>query len=184
MPRIPNLALDAMTPAQRAVHDTIAGGPRGGVRGPLAVWLQRPQLAATAQALGQYCRYDSSLPPRLSELAILCMARAWRAEYEWYAHKPLALKAGVQPEVVEAIRTGRTPAFANEDEAVVHAVMQSLDQTRRIPDTLYKHAIDVLGQDGVVDLVGLAGYYTLISMTINAFEVVPPEGTPSELDPL
>ena len=77
MPRIPTPALDAMTPAQRAVHDTIAGGPRGGVRGPLAVWLQRPQLAATAQALGQYCRYDSSLPPRLSELAILCMARAW-----------------------------------------------------------------------------------------------------------
>ncbi len=90
----------------------------------------------------------------------------------------------MQLEVVEAIRTGRTPAFAHEDEAVVHAVMQSLDQTRRIPDTLYKHAIDVLGQDGVVDLVGLAGYYTLISMTINAFEVVPPAGMPNELDPL
>ncbi|MGO4307127.1 carboxymuconolactone decarboxylase family protein [Cupriavidus sp. RAF12] len=181
MPRIPALAVEAMTPAQRTVYETIAAGPRGGVRGPLAVWLQRPQLAATAQALGQYCRYDSSLSPRLSELAILCMARAWSAEYEWFAHKPLALKAGVDADVVEAIRTGQIPRFAHEDEAVVHAVMQSLDTTRKIPDALYQRAVAVLGQDSVVDLVGLAGYYTLISMTINAFEVVPPEGTAPEL---
>jgi 4-carboxymuconolactone decarboxylase len=88
---------------QRRVHDAIASGPRGRVRGPLAVWLNRPGLAEQAQALGQYCRYDSSLPPRLSELAILAMAVQWRAEFEWWAHKPIALKAGVSEAVVQAM---------------------------------------------------------------------------------
>src|SRR5882724_9935542 len=101
MTRIADLRLDQMTPAQRAVHDAIASGPRKAVRGPLAVWLRRPDLAQHAQALGRYCRYDSSLPPRLSELAILVLARVWGSEYEWYVHKPLALAAGVRLEVVE-----------------------------------------------------------------------------------
>ncbi|MGO4329073.1 carboxymuconolactone decarboxylase family protein [Cupriavidus sp. 2TAF22] len=181
MTRLAPLAPADMTPEQRAVHDTIVAGPRGQVRGPLAVWLHRPKLAATAQALGQYCRYDSSLPARLSELAILVMGQFWGAEFEWWAHKPLALKAGISAEVVEAIRTGQAPRCDREDEAVVIAVMHSLTRERRIPAALYQQAVDVLGQDNVIDLVGLAGYYTLISMTINAFEVMPPEGTAPEL---
>ncbi|NUA27703.1 carboxymuconolactone decarboxylase family protein [Cupriavidus basilensis] len=181
MTRLAPPALAGMTPEQRAVHDTIVAGPRGQVRGPLAVWLHRPKLAATAQALGQYCRYDSSLPTRLSELAILVMGQFWGAEFEWWAHKPLALKAGIGAEVVEAIRTGQAPPFAHDDEAVVYAVMRALNQERKIPTPLYRQAVSVLGQDSVIDLVGLAGYYTLISMTINAFEVMPPEGTVLEL---
>lgn len=182
MTRIRPLQPEEMTEDQRAVHAAIVAGPRGQVRGPLAVWLHRPGLAAKAQALGQYCRYDSSLPQRLSELAILVMGKFWRAEFEWWAHKPIALKAGIDEAVVEAIRTGIDPVFTRDDEAMVYAVTRSLNEQRNIPTPLYERAVAVLGLDAVIDLVGVAGYYTLISMTINAFEVMPPDGTPLELD--
>jgi len=173
--------VSTFTEHQQRVYDAIASGPRGGVRGPLAVWLNRPGLAEHAQALGQYCRYDSSLPPRLSELAILTMAVAWRAEFEWWAHKPIALKAGVPAEVVQALRHGTTIPFAQDDERVVHAFVSTLVETREVPDALYREAVELLGEGAVVDLVGLAGYYTLISMTLKVFEVEPPEGEPREL---
>src|SRR5690348_8018369 len=108
--RLPQLEHDQMDDEQKRVHAIIASGPRGGVRGPLAVWLNRPKLAETAQALGAYCRYGSSLEPRLSELAILTMARLWSSEFEWWAHKPVALKAGLAPDIVDALRRGETPA--------------------------------------------------------------------------
>lgn len=181
--RLADLHYDSMTPAQREVHDAIASGPRKGVRGPLAVWLNRPELARNAQALGQYCRYDSSLPPRLSELAILTLARLWSAEYEWYAHKPIALRAGVAQAVADAIRDGAPPPFVQRDEAVIHAFLSALHRERKIPDALYAEAVEELGEAGVIDLVGLAGYYTLISMTINVFEVLPPEGVAYEMIP-
>lgn len=167
---------------QQRVYDAIAGGPRGRVRGPLAVWLHRPGLAEHAQALGQYCRYDSSLPPRLSELAILTMAVAWKAEFEWWAHKPIALQAGVSPQVVEALRKGVEIPFEKDDERIVHAFVKSLVETRHVPDTLYQEAVQVLGEGMVVDLVGVAGYYTLISMTLKVFEIEPPEGEVRELE--
>lgn len=181
MKRIADLAPEQMTPAQRRVYDTIAGGPRKGVRGPLAVWLHRPELAQHAQALGRYCRYETVLPPRLSELAILTLARLWGSEYEWYAHRPIALEAGVSPEIVEAIRTRTQPGFVRPDEAVVHTFLMELHRERKVSDALYAEAVERLGEEGVVDLVGLTGYYTLISMTINVFQVTPPEGVPNQL---
>jgi len=165
-----------MNEHQRRVHDAIVSGPRGRVRGPLAMWLHRPGLAEHAQALGQYCRYDSSLSQRLSELAIITMAALWKAEFEWWAHKPIALKAGISAEVAEQIRTGQSPSFDKEDEAVVHAFVHTLVETRQVPDALYEEANRVLGRDAVVDLVGLAGYYTLVSMTLNVFHIPLPEG--------
>lgn len=181
MERLKPLKPEELTPEQQEVHAAIASGPRGQVRGPLAIWLHRPGLANRAQALGQYCRYDSSLPPRLSELAILVMARTWMSEFEWWAHKPIALKAGLAEEVVEAIRTGQEPVFGNQDEQLIYEFLTVLHATRNVPDELYQRAMVVLGKDGVVDLVGLAGYYTLISMTINVFGVVPPDGSAPEL---
>lgn len=109
MPRLNPPDVEQMSEHQRRVYDAIASGPRGKVRGPLAIWLHRPGLAEHAQALGQYCRYDSSLPPRLSELAILTMAALWRAPFEWWAHHPIALKAGLDADVAEQIRAGATP---------------------------------------------------------------------------
>jgi len=181
MTRIAPLSIDTMTDRQKQVHDAITAGPRGQVRGPLALWLNRPDLADRAQALGQYCRYDSLLPPRLSELAILTTASVWKSEFEWAAHKPIGLKAGLSAHVVEALRTGAEPTFDNEDEAVIYAFSKNLHINRRVDDDLYARAVSVLGEDMVVDLTGLLGYYTLISMTINVFQLPPPEGIAPEL---
>lgn len=172
---------DTQTAEQKRVYEIITSGPRGRVRGPLAIWLHRPELAEAAQALGAYCRYGSSLEPRLSELAILCMACVWQAEFEWWAHKPIALKAGLSPEVVDALKAGERPAFTNPEEAVVHDIVFTLSKDRRIPDELYDRGRTILGNDRLVDLVGLCGYYTLISMTLNAFDVQLPDGERYEL---
>ncbi len=184
MTRLTAPDLAAMNEHQKRVYDAIASGPRGRVRGPLAIWLNRPGLAEHAQALGQYCRYDSSLSTRLSELAILTMAVLWQSEFEWWAHKPIALKAGVSAETVDALMTGTEPVpFSNEDERIVHEFVKTLVTTKKVPQAMYDNAIKTLGQDNVVDLVGLAGYYTLISMTLNVFEVGLPDDAMAELTP-
>jgi 4-carboxymuconolactone decarboxylase len=170
-----------MSAEQQRIYNMIASGPRGRVRGPLAVWLHRPAMAEHAQALGQYCRYDSSLEPRLSELGILVLACQWRSDFEWWAHKPVALKAGVSEAVINALRDGTPIPFEHADEAIVHEFLTTLHAQRRIPDELYRRAEDLLGKDRIVDLVALAGYYTLISMTLNVFEIDPPEGEPREM---
>lgn len=169
-----------MNKRQQEVAEAIASGPRGSVRGPLAIWLHRPELAARAQALGEYCRYNSSLEPRLSELAIVVTARVWGAEFEWQAHKKIALEAGVAPEIIEAIRTHKVPDFQNDDEAVVYEFAKILQTERRVSQALYERAVATIGEEAVVDLTGILGYYTLISMTLNVFEVDPTG--PHELD--
>jgi 4-carboxymuconolactone decarboxylase len=171
MKRIAELDAAALNSEQAAVYAAIAAGPRGGVRGPLAVWLHRPALASRAQALGQYCRYETCLPPRLSELAIIVTGRIWQSQYEWDAHVPLALQAGIAPETVHALATGEAPHFNHADEEAVHDFVTTLHRERSVSDSLYERTVNVLGQDAVVDLVGIAGYYTLISMTINAFGI-------------
>ncbi|MGC6519410.1 MAG: carboxymuconolactone decarboxylase family protein [Candidatus Puniceispirillaceae bacterium] len=173
MPRLPVLHPDDMNEEQRKVHDSIVSGPRGGVRGPLAVWLHRPELADRAQTLGRYCRYESCLPARLSELAILTTARIWDAEFEWQAHLPPALAAGVRREVTDALARDDIPSFTEEDEQLVYEFTRELNLTRSVSDCLFDKALACLGQDATVDLVGLLGYYSLISMTIKAFEVAP-----------
>ena len=174
MPRIAPLDPATLTDEQRPVHDAIVAGPRGRVEGPLRVWLESPALADRAQALGAFCRYDSSLPPRLSELAIIITGAFWRAGFEFFIHAPLAGKAGIPATAIEAIRTGGEPVFTQEDERAVHAFTKELLTTRRVSDPTYAQAKDVLGERGVVDLVGIVGYYGLISLTINAFEVEVP----------
>lgn len=161
------------TPHQREIHDAIASGPRGVVRGPLAVWLHRPELAAKAQELGRYCRYGTMLDARLSELAILVTGRIFGSEYEWQAHKAHALKAGLSPEIIEAIRRNEKPDFTAPEEAVVHDVARAAHKTRQVTDALYARAVELLGEQRLVDLIGLLGYYTLISLTINIFRVPP-----------
>jgi len=163
-----------LTPEQQQVHDAITSGPRGRVQGPLGIWLWRPELAQRAQALGEYCRYNSSLPAHLSELAILVTAQYWGSEFEWQTHKPIALKASLDKNIVEAIRTGAAPVIANADEDAVYNFATELCSSRRVSNSTYQSALDALGQEGVVDLVGILGYYSLISMTINVFEVDAP----------
>ena len=181
MPRLTPPDPAAYTAEQRRVHDAIASGPRGRVRGPLAIWLHRPELAEAAQALGGYCRYGASLSPRLSSLAVLTLARLWAAEFQWYAYKPQALKAGLDPAVIESLRAGRTPDFADPTEAIVHRVITELGTVHRISDATYAEAVQVLGEGELVDLVGLAGYATLVAMTVNAFAIALPDGEAEEL---
>jgi 4-carboxymuconolactone decarboxylase len=176
--RIPEIELEKLTPAQRKVHDAIVAGPRGGLHGPLKIWLRSPELAGRAQELGAFCRYHTSLPKRLSELAILITGAHWKAGFEWFVHAPVGIEAGLDPDAVEAIRTGRKPKLANKDEIALYDFTRELLDTRRVSDATYARAEAALGTVGLVDLVGILGYYGLISMTINAFRVPIPEGHP------
>ena len=182
MTRLAPPSLEQMTPEQRKVHDDVVAGPRGRLQGPLAVWLASPGLADKAQRLGQFCRYETSLPPRLSELAILVTGRFWSAEFEWWAHKRIGLDAGLDPAIVEALRQRRVPAFSAEDERIVYDVATQLHRDHRVGDETYRAGVALLGESGMVELVGILGYYTLISMTLNTFQVPLPDGVDAELD--
>lgn len=181
MSRLAPLDTSKLDARQQAIYDAIATGPRKGVRGPLAVWLRHAGLAEHAQALGRYCRYDTCLDPRLSELAILLMGRHWLAEYEWAAHKPFALEAGLAPEIINDIRDGVRPAFSKADEELVYDFITTLHAERNIDNALYARAVAILGEDGVIDLTGIFGYYSLISVTIKVFDIPPHAGGAPEL---
>ena len=173
MTRILGLNPENLTSQQKTVYNKIVSGPRGKVSGPLAVWLRRPILADKAQSLGKYCRFDSSLHRRQSELAILVTAQIWSAEYEWEAHVVDARKAGVENKIIEAIKNGQEPIFDKIDEAVIYRLTRQLNLEREISDSIFVEAEKVLGQGKLIDLIGLLGYYSLISMTINAFKIKP-----------
>src|SRR5262249_6960143 len=159
MPRMPDLVVEKLSADQRKVYDAIMAGPRGAVQGPLRIWLQSADLADRAQALGAFCRFGTSLPPRLSELAILVTGAHWQAGFEWHAHAPLGIKAGLDAAAVEAIRTGKTPAFGRADEAAVYGFAKELLGTRKVSDATYQRAVAELGLKSVVELVGILGYY-------------------------
>lgn len=176
-PRLTLIEEAQMTDAQRALMDAIRSGPRGQSitpRGPFAVWLHAPEFGQLAQAIGGFCRYQTGLPARLSEFAILCTAQLWRAQYEWFAHAPIAEKAGVQPKTIRALRAGRAPASAPKDERAIYAFIQELYKTKRIGERNYKRVHAFLGDKGMVELVGILGYYALVSMTLNIFRMMPP----------
>lgn len=175
-PRIPDLSPEEMPPEQRNVYDAILSGPRGVVEGPLRVWLNSPELANHAQRLGAFCRYGTTLRPELSELAILVMGAFWKAGFEWHVHAPIAVKAGVDPAAAEAIRRGEEPTFDKPDAMAVYVFARELLTERRVSDATYRRTFDALGRRGLVELVGILGYYSLISMTIVAFEVPVPDG--------
>jgi len=169
-----------MTDAQRSLLEAIRSGPRGQSitpRGPFAVWLHAPEFGHLAQALGGHCRYKTALPARLSEFAILCTARQWRAQYEWFAHAPLAEKVGVSAKTIADLRAGREPRSAAKDERAIYAFARELYQTNRVSDRTYKRVHAFLGDAAVVELVGILGYYALISMTLNVFRMLPPADT-------
>ena len=182
--RYPPLRPEQMTPAQRGVADAIAAGPRGGLRGPFQAWLRSPELADRLQRVGEYLRFSSSLPRRLNELAILITARAWDAQFEWWAHHRLALDAGLDPAVAADIAEGRRPASMRSDEAVVYDFCTELRATRRVGDATFAAALALLGEAGVIDLIGVSGYYDVVSMTLNVAEVPLPDGLEPPLKPL
>ena len=175
-PACPNSIRTKFSPEQKKVHEAILAGPRGKVVGPLKVWLKNPGLAEHAQALGAYCRFGSSLPPRLSELAICITGSFWKANYEWFAHAPLAMKAGIDAAAIEAIRTGARPTFTKADEQAIYDFVSEMVATKRVSNATFERAKKELGETGVIDLVGIVGYYSLVSVTLNAFELPLPDG--------
>jgi 4-carboxymuconolactone decarboxylase len=181
MPRLAPLDLNNLTPEQKTVADAIVAGPRGGLRGPFEPWLRSPHLADRAQKLGEYCRFHNSLPRDLSELAICLVGRHFKAQYEFYAHARLAKEAGLAPDIVEAIRLRATPLFTREAERIVYDFVTEYLATNRVAEPNYKRAIEAFGEQGVVDLVGVCGYYMLVSMTLNVFEMPLPPGVPEPL---
>jgi 4-carboxymuconolactone decarboxylase len=181
MRRMTTLALDALDEEQRKAYDEAVGGRRGRMPAPMLAWIRSPEFARRAQHLGEFTRYATQLEPHLSELAILVTARYWDAQYEWHVHAKEALKAGLDPAIVEAISMRRQPVFADPAQAVVHAFSLTLHQTRQVPESLYVETVKVLGERKVVELVGILGYYTMVSMTLNVFDIGVPQG---EADPL
>lgn len=179
--RFADLDPATMTEAQKKVHDAIAGGPRGGVRGPFNPLLRSPELANRAQALGEYLRFNSSLPPRLNEFAILIVARYWTAQYEWHAHHVLAMKGGLDPKIAEQLSRGVRPEGMKADEAAVYDFCKELHEQKSVSDATYKAALDQFGERGVIDLIGVSGYYTLVSMVLNVDRAPLPPGTLSPL---
>jgi 4-carboxymuconolactone decarboxylase len=172
-----------MTAEQRQFHDNIVTGPRGGMRGPFQAWIHSPKFADLAQRLGEYCRFNSVLEVRQSELAILVTARQWTAQFEWFAHAPLALKGGLSEGVIADLRERRQPTFEKADEAAIYNFCTELYRDSRITDATYAETTAQLGEQGVVDLVGVLGYYALVSMTLNVFEMPLPDGVEEPLAP-
>jgi len=170
--RLKEITDEQMSAVQKSLRDAISSGPRGiraKLTGPFQIWLNAPELGHLAQALGAHCRYKTSLSPRQSETAILVTANLWKAQYEWVAHEPQALKAGVKPETVKAIQAGREPKSAQKDEKAIIDFVKELYKTKRVSDKTYKRVHGLFGDAGVVELVGICGYYALISMTLNTF---------------
>jgi 4-carboxymuconolactone decarboxylase len=178
--RLPVLTEDKLDDAQRALLESMRAGPRGArvkLGGPFGVYMHAPEYGEMTQQLGAFVRFKTSLEPRLSEFAILCTARMWRAQYEWHAHAPIAEKAGVKPEAIRAIKAGRAPKKAAKDERAIFDFVQELYKKRRVGERNYKRVQSFLGDRGTVELVGILGYYTAVSMILNVFNVQLPEGT-------
>src|SRR6202162_2238563 len=172
--RMAEIPLDKMSPAQRSVADAIMSGPRKGMRGPFNAWLRSPELADRLQKVGEYVRFNTSLDKRLNEMAIIMTAQYWGSQYEWYAHAPLAIKAGLDPEVVAALGAGNKPEKMKDDEAIVWEFTTQLRRDHGVNEALYAKAVEKFGENGVMYLVAVNGYYDVVSMTLNVAHVSPP----------
>ena len=177
-PRLPTLSEDTLTAEQRALAESIKSGPRGQFKmsGPFAIYLHSPAFGELAQKLGGHLRFQTSVPPRLSEFAILCTAQQWKAQYEWAMHAPMAEKQGVKPQTIRALQAGRAPKSAPRDEMAIYAFVKELYGKRRVSAPTFNRVKKLLGDAGVVELVGILGYYVMVSMTLNTFKAPLPEG--------
>jgi 4-carboxymuconolactone decarboxylase len=176
MSRLPAIEPDQLSAAQRRVYDTLAGGPRAGVRGPFLALLQVPELADRVQHLGEYLRFNTSFLPRLSELAILITARHFTCQYEWHAHEPHAQKGGLAQSTIDAIKAGKRPEPLQDDEAAVYDFATELLRDGKVSDEAYARATQAFGVKGAVELAALIGYYIMIGMTLMAHEMPLPAG--------
>lgn len=171
MTRIKDWAVENLTEEQKKIHDTIVSGPRGHVVGPLRIWLNNPGLARSAQTVGEYARYGTSLSKGLSELAIITTGRVWSSAFEWEHHAPLAIEGGIDPENVNIISMGQRPNFTKAEEEAVFDFAAEANILKNVSDNTYNNLVNILNETAAIDIVGICGYYSLISMTLNVFKV-------------
>jgi len=174
--RLKRLTADDMDDAQRALAERMVASKTGRIIGPLNAWLRWPPLAERTFALGDYARHGSTHDKRISELAILIVARHWTAQVEWCVHKVEALQAGLSSEVIDAIEARQAPAFARDDEAAAYAFLSELLETKQVGDATYARAIACFGEAKLVELIAIFGHYTHVAMVLNAFRVPVPPG--------
>ena len=181
MERIPLIGPETLTPEQRRVYDTIVSGPRGALVGPLRAALHSPELADRWSKLGEFLRYGTTLPKRASELAILVTGRRWNSQVEFHVHAKAAHAAGLPDAVIEAIRLAQSPLFDDPDDDAVYEYARQLQEYGQVADQAYARVRDRWGTVGVVELTALIGYYTMVSMTLNAHDIPLPDGAPPAL---
>jgi 4-carboxymuconolactone decarboxylase len=182
--RFKPLRYDDMTPAQKAMIEHLLAGPRAGADGPFNVLLRSPEMGDLAQQFGAAMRFNSSIPRKLNELAIIITARHWTSQYEWQAHHRAALQAGLSPAIADAIAQGRRPAGMQHDEEVVYTFCTELLKTKQVSDATFNATRDAFGERGVVDLIGVMSWYNMVSMLLNTDRYPLPEGTQPELAPI
>ena len=176
MSRYQELNKSQMDDAQRRVFNDCKAGPRGAVPPPVHVWLRSPGLAENAHKLGAHVRFGTQFTPRQTEIAILMTARYWTAQFEWAAHVRLARETGLSQDVIDAIAERRTPSFTDPDEQLVYDFCRDYYDDHRVDDATYERVVARFGDRGIVDLAGLIGYYSFVSVTLNVFEVPIPPG--------
>ena len=194
--RFPVPTAEQLTPEQSKYVQGLLTGPRGQnstgpeavkamlERGPFNAWMRSPVLGDRLQKVGEYIRYETSLPLRLNEFAILITARHWTSQYEWFAHLPFALKAGLDPKVAAELAANRRPSGMKEDEAAVYDFCTQLHRNKNVSDEAFARAVKLFGEKGAMDLIGVSGYYTAVSMTLNVANVPLPNGEPLPLKPI
>ena len=183
MARLGMPAEQDVTNEQSQVISEVVSGRRGKVPAPMIAWLRNPELARRGQKLGELLRFETSLEPALSELAILVCGRHWTSHHEWTAHKKIALAAGVDPRIIGDIAAGKVPLIASQREEIVYRVSSVLLAKGRLDEKLYKQGTEILGEKTLVELVAILGYYSLVALTLNAFEIGLPESLAPELEP-
>jgi 4-carboxymuconolactone decarboxylase len=182
--RMPPIPADQLTDAQKKAIDEFKAARSVDVSGPFVPLLRSPEVMTRARAMGDYLRFRSSLPPRLSELVILLTARRWTQQYEWNAHAPLAVKGGLKESIVKAVAEGRKPEGMAEDEEIVHALFDEIQKNQSISDTTYARAVGKIGEQGIIDVMGITGYYSLLAMVMNTARTPLPAGARPQLAPL
>jgi 4-carboxymuconolactone decarboxylase len=182
--RMPPISRDRMDDAQRAAADELIAGPRKGVKGPFIPLLRSPQLMARLQKVGEYLRFESALSRRVNEFVTCVVSRGWTQQFEWATHVPLAIGAGTAPEAIEALRQGRRPTGMSGEEEIAYDFMIELQQNRGVSDATYRACVEAFGERGVIDLVGLIGYFTSISMVLNVAHTPPEAATVEPLPSL
>lgn len=182
--RMPPIPADKLTDAQKKAIEEFKAARSVDISGPFVPLLRSPEVMTRARAMGDYLRFRSSLPPRLSEFVILLTARRWTQQYEWNAHAPLAVKGGLKAEIVKAVAEGRKPEGLAEDEEIVYALFDEIQKNQSISDATYARAVGKIGEQGIIDVMGITGYYSLLAMVMNTARTPLPAGAKPQLPPL